>query len=133
MSIQTILRHSRSISWFGVVGASAALVHYIAAVTLEHGALLTAGWANVVGFLCAFPVSYFGHLHLSFPSSGNHKRALYRFFSVACLGFAANQALVLLGLHYLKLPFWLVLGIVMVIVAVSTYLLSYLWAFRRTS
>jgi hypothetical protein len=48
------------------------------------------------------------------------------------LGFLANQTLVLNAIEYTKLPFWLLLGVVMVLVAASTYLLSKFWAFKGT-
>jgi len=124
-------RHKTSISWFAVIGAIAALVHYVVAVSLEGLHWLSAPHANILGFLSAFPVSYFGHRHLSFAHhSSTHQQALPRFFAVALLGFLANQSLVLSGLLFTSLPFWLILGIVMVIVAVSTYLLSHFWAFK---
>jgi len=123
--------HSRSISWFTVIGALAALVHYVVAVGFESGFLVAPAWANLFGFLMAFPVSYFGHTRLSFASSNTrHIQALPRFFAVAVTGFFGNQILVLTALHFSKLPFWLVLGVVMVIIAVSTYLLSRYWAFK---
>jgi len=124
-------RHKASISWFAVIGAAAALVHYITAVSLEGLNWLPAAHANIAGFLAAFPVSYFGHRFLSFAHlNANHRHALPRFFSVALLGFIANQTLVIAGLAYTSMPFWLFLGIVMVVVAVSTYLLSHFWAFK---
>jgi len=59
-------RHKASISWFAIIGAAAALVHYITAVSLEGLNWLPAAHANIAGFLAAFPVSYFGHRFLSF-------------------------------------------------------------------
>jgi putative flippase GtrA len=124
-------RHKASISWFTIIGALAALVHYITAVSLESLSWLSAADANIAGFMAAFPVSYFGHRFLSFAHlNAKHRDALPRFFGVALLGFIANQSLVLTGLAYTPLPFWLVLGFVMLIVAVSTYLLSHFWAFK---
>ena len=124
-------RHKASISWFTIIGAAAALVHYVTAVSLESLDWLSAAHANIAGFLAAFPVSYFGHRFLSFAHlNAQHRHALPRFFSVALLGFIANQTLVLTGLAYTPMPFWLILGIVMVVVAVSTYLLSHFWAFK---
>jgi putative flippase GtrA len=125
--------HTQSISWFTIIGALAALTHYIVAVGLEHSAFLTASHANVAGFVTAFPVSYFGHHKYSFAGNdSSHRHALPRFLSVAILGFLANQTLVLNALQYTKLPFWFVLGVVMVLVAASTYLLSKFWAFKGT-
>ena len=123
--------HSQSVSWFAIVGALAALTHYVTAVGFEYSALLTASHANIAGFVAAFPVSYFGHRKLSFAGQdASHFQSLPRFLSVAVLGFLANQTLVLNALQYTKMPFWFALGLVMVVVAVSTYLLSKFWAFK---
>jgi putative flippase GtrA len=120
----------RSISWFLVVGAIAAVVHYTVAVALEGLYDIRPAWSNIVGFCCAFPVSYVGHRNYSFAHQTNaHQQALPRFLLVALLGFLTNQSLLLIGLHFTTLPFWLVLALVMLIVAVSTYLLSKYWAF----
>lgn len=123
--------HAQSISWFTIIGIVAAAVHYVIAVSLEWSQWLTPGQANIIGFLVAFPVSYFGHRKLSFSSqTATHMRAFPRFLSVAVAGFIANQSLVISALKFTALPFWLVLGVVMVIIAVSTYLLSRHWAFK---
>ena len=126
-------KHTQSVSWFTIIGALAALTHYIIAVSVEHSALLSASNANIAGFCAAFPVSYIGHRQFSFAGqNANHRHAFPRFLAVAVLGFLANQTLVLNTLRYTKLPFWFVLGIVMLLVAVSTYLLSKFWAFKGT-
>src|SRR3989338_9342974 len=117
--------HTQSISWVTVIGIIAAAVHYVIAVGLEWGHLLAPTQANIIGFLTAFPVSYFGHRKLSFSSqSSTHKQAFPRFLAVAVTGFIANQSLVIGALRFTQLPFWLVLGFVMVVIAISTYLLS---------
>ncbi|MDP1767048.1 MAG: GtrA family protein [Methylotenera sp.] len=123
--------HAQSLSWFTVIGITAAAVHYIIAVGLEWSHLLPPAQANIIGFLIAFPVSYFGHRKLSFSSqSATHKQAFPRFLAVAVAGFIANQSLVIGALQFTQLPFWLVLGFVMVVIAISTYLLSRYWAFK---
>lgn len=125
--------HTKSISWFTIIGALAALTHYIVAVSFEYSALFTAAHANIAGFVAAFPVSYFGHRTFSFAGQdASHRQSLPRFLSVALLGFLANQTLVLSAIEYTKLPFWFALGVVMVLVAISTYLLSKFWAFKGT-
>lgn len=123
--------HRHSISWFAVIGALAAGVHYVVAVGLEWTQVLSALYANTAGFLFAFPVSYFGHRKLSFSGQdATHAQAFPRFFAVAVCGFVANQLLVMNAIYFTSVPFWLVLGVVMVVVAVSTYLLSRYWAFK---
>jgi putative flippase GtrA len=113
-----------------MVGAIAALVHYLVAVGLESLTALEPSVANVAGFCCAFPVSYFGHRQWSFANHrAPHRSAFPKFFLIAVLGFLANQILVLLSMQLTTVPFWLTLGVVMVIIAASTYLLSRYWAF----
>ncbi len=123
--------HTRSVSWFVIIGGLAAAVHYVVAVVLEVGAIASPAWANVLGFLCAFPVSYIGHRKFSFSTQKTlHQQAFPKFLMVAMGGFMANQILLLTLMKISVLPFWLVLALVMVVVAVSTYLLSRYWAFK---
>lgn len=125
------LAHTRSISWFTLVGALAAAVHYVVAVSLQAALGVAPAWANPCGFLLAFPVSYIGHRGFSFAAQkASHQQALPRFLLVACGGFLANQFLLLSALRLFHLPFWLTLAVVMVVVAVTTYMLSRYWAFK---
>lgn len=120
-----------SISWFAVIGVVAAAVHYVVAVSVEFTQLTSPAKANVIGFFLAFPVSYWGHRKLSFAGyTATHKQAFPKFFAVALTGFLANQFMVVNILSFTALPFWLVLAVVMVLVAISTYLLSRYWAFK---
>lgn len=125
------MAHARSFSWFTFVGAVAGLVHYLVAVGTEAGFGLAPAIANTIGFMFAFPVSYMGHRHLSFATRDTrHRQTLPRFLLVATSGFISNQVLLLGALHLLHLPFWLALGLVMIVVAALTYSSSHFWAFR---
>lgn len=120
-----------SVLGFVSVGALAAAVHYVVAL-LAHGLGCSPVNANWLGFACAFPVSYVGHRGWSFQGTqASHGQALPRFLMVALLGLAGNQVLLWLGMHYTPLPFWLVLAVVMLLVAASTFVLSRYWAFRH--
>lgn len=123
---------------FGIVGLTAAAVHYwvvIALVELLHIAPLQ---ANAGGFIVAFWVSYFGHRHWTFSDvvathvQGAHPSFL-RFLLVAVLGFCMNELLFYLLLRYAGWPYYLALAVVVFTVAVLTYVLSRLWAFRRAA
>ncbi len=119
-----------SVLGFVSVGALAAAVHYVVAL-LAHAGDWQPADANWIGFLCAFPVSYIGHRRWSFRGTqASHMTAFFKFLAVALLGFLGNQGLLWLALTYTPLPFWFVLGMVMVIIAVSTWLLSRFWAFQ---
>ncbi|MBY0235445.1 MAG: GtrA family protein [Burkholderiaceae bacterium] len=120
-----------SLLWFGLVGASAAAVHFSVVWLLVSQWQLPALAANVAGFLIAFGVSFLGHHRLSFAAQqATVKSALPRFALVAVLGFVCNELLyaMLLGMG---LEYRLALLIVLVAVAVMTWVLSRFWAFRN--
>lgn len=123
----------RALLPFVSVGALAALVHYLVALSAFYiDKNFSASTSNWIGFFFAFPVSYFGHRYWTFKASQvAHVSAFFKFFIVALIGFLGNQGLLWLLLHYTTCPFWLSLALVMVIVAVSTYVLSKSWVFAH--
>ncbi|MBB4844907.1 putative flippase GtrA [Paucibacter oligotrophus] len=120
----------KSLLWFGVVGASAAAVHFGVVWILVENWALPALAANVAGFLLAFGISFAGHHRLSFAAQqATVRESLPRFAAVAVLGFASNELLyaLLLGLG---MEYRLALLLVLVGVAAMTWMLSRFWAFR---
>lgn len=119
----------RGLIAFALVGTAAFVVHFLvvsALVPLGLHPLI----ANVVGFLCAFGVSFVGHDQWSFPSAGRAKSiALRRFFIVATLGFGVNETLYWLLLRLTAADYRLALLIVLAVTAALTLLLSKFWAF----
>jgi putative flippase GtrA len=116
--------------WFIVVGCLAAAVHFGVVVGLVHGFALNPLVANVVAWLVAFGVSFSGHFHLTFRElRAPLRRAALRFFGVSALGFAANEFTYAVLLHWTGLHYALTLAVVLVLVAVATWLLSRHWAF----
>ena len=124
---------TRQLFWFGVVGVSAMLVHFLTVtvlVPLGVAPLL----ANVPAFLIAFQVSYWGHRRLTFRVAGvAHRRALPRFFAVACLGFGVNEALYFVLLRFAAVDYRIGLAVVLVVAAALTFALSKWWAFAAAT
>ena len=114
---------------FGVVGVGAMAVHWLV-VRLLVPAGLAPLVANVLGFAIAFNVSYFGHRSWTFASDADHRSTFWRFLSVALISFALNEVMYFLLLRFTTLDYQLALGIVLVAVAVLTFVLSKTWAFR---
>lgn len=122
----------RELFWFGVVGLSALAAHYLLVSYLLVPFGLAPLVANVIAFLLAFQVSYWGHRRLTFRATGvAHRQALPRFFAVACLSFAVNEAMYFALLHYTPLDYRSALLIVLFAVAALTFLLGKLWAFAE--
>ncbi|HRL21888.1 GtrA family protein [Alcaligenes sp. SDU_A2] len=124
---------SRQILLFILVGTLAAATHWgivvLAVQTLAVPALL----ANLLGWLVAFGVSFSGHYWMTFRQQ--HARllpALGRFFLVSAAGFAVNEASYAVLLKYSGLRYDLLLGLILIALAVLTFLAGRLWAFRRT-
>jgi putative flippase GtrA len=118
--------------WFGVIGSSAMLTHFLL-VTL----LVPLGWgpllANVLAYLLAFQVSYWGHKHKTFGAAHvSHRQTLPRFFAVASLSFVLNETLYFLLLRCTALDYRVALLLVLVSVALVTLVLSRSWAFAQS-
>lgn len=117
---------------FVLVGGSAAAVHLLVVWLLVQGVQWPPLWANVLAFLVAFWVSYGGHALLTFAeTSAPHRQALPRFFFVACCAFAVNEVLYLAALRWLHWHYLGSLLIVLLVVAVGTFVSSKFWAFAH--
>ncbi|MBX9915218.1 MAG: GtrA family protein [Pseudomonadaceae bacterium] len=119
----------RELLWFGVVGISALLVHFLLVLLLVPLGLPPL-LANVLAYLLAFQVSYWGHRLKTFDAAHlPHSQTLPRFFAVASLSFLLNEGLYYLLLRFTPLDYRLALLIVLFCVALVTFVLSRLWAF----
>ncbi|MFC3106626.1 GtrA family protein [Undibacterium arcticum] len=117
---------------FGIVGLASAAVHYLVVVGLVELTYMHPLVANIIGFATSVWVSYFGHRHWTFGehTTTSTSTSMMRFLATAVLGFCVNELLFYLLLHFLTLPYYVSLIIDDAIVAVMTYTLSHLWAFR---
>lgn len=121
-----------SVLLFLIVGGCAAATHYLVTLSVDWATGIDPAWSNLIGFLCAFPISYTGHRRWSFSGTqASHRQALPRLFAVSGTSFIGNQIMLAALLHYTPLPLWAALGIVLVFVALSTFILGRYWAFAH--
>ncbi len=122
--------------WFLIVGATAALVHFLLLVVCVQLAHITPIWGNVIAFLFAFIVSFAGHFHLTFSNKDSSAKndwltSLPKWFASSVGGFLLNQGLFVLGIHWLGDKWYaLIWFVVTAIVTVITFALGKLWAFK---
>ena len=122
----------RRIAQFVLVGSLSAAVHFGVVVALVQWASWAPLVANLAGWLVAFGVSFTGHQRLTFQDHGAPTgRALWRFFLISAAGFGLNEGLYALALHVGGLDYRPALFVVLLAVAVATYLFSRAWAFAR--
>lgn len=122
----------RQVIRFGVVGVTALMVNWLVVAVLVPTLDMAPLLANVFAFLVAFQVSYWGHRSWTFNARTlRHSQTLPRFLVVSCSSFLINEFLYFLLLEFTVLDYRTALLIVLAIVAMSTFLLSRKWAFRK--
>lgn len=119
------------ISWFILVGATAAGVHWVVAIIGVQYIHLNPLWANLIGWLVAFTVSFSGHYHLTFRHQrAGVKQAISRFFMISACGFAVNELSYAYLLATTQIRYdWLLAGI-LIGVAGATFVTSRIWGFK---
>jgi putative flippase GtrA len=123
----------RGAAAFIAVGCVAAAVHLGVVTALVDAAAWAPLWANPVGWLVAFGASFSGHRAFSFRAQAAPLgRSAWRFFGVSAAGFAINEGAYALLLRHGTLGYQWALAVVLVAVAVLTYLVSRYWAFVGT-
>lgn len=144
---QTTKPTSLQALWFLMVGASAALVHFLVLVSIVNFTTLTPAWANVGAFLIAFVVSFFGHFYLTFKPANhltdktlphhekkNNKHylpVLGKWFGSSAVGFMANQSLFVLGLDWFGERYYILIWFIVTgVITVVTFTLGKFWAFK---
>ena len=125
-----MLKLLRQISWFVAIGCAAALTHWLVAVLCVREYELAPLLANVVGWLVAFFVSFLGHYHFTFRlQRGPWVRAARRFFLVSALGFCINELAYAYLLHVTSVRYDVLLALILIGLAVLTFILGRFWAF----
>lgn len=87
--------------------------------------------ANLFGFLVAFMVSYFGHLHYTFQPQASSDRYFRRFLILSGLSFLTSSSVVFFLTHTVGLNFvWAMVGVAVIVPGVS-FLAAKFWAFTE--
>lgn len=115
---------------FIAVGVCALLIHWLIVFLLVPLANLHPLIANLIAFMVAFNVSYFGHRQLTFRAQErSHRQTFPRFITVAATSFLLNESIYWALLSLTSLRYDIAMFIVLGSVAVLTYLLGKFWAF----
>lgn len=122
----------KQIGWFVATGCAAALTHWLTAVLCVRELGLAPLLANLAGWLVAFCVSFLGHYHFTFRRQrGPWIPAARRFFLVSALGFGINELAYAYLLHATAIRYDALLAMILVGLAVLTFILGRFWAFRH--
>ncbi len=119
---------------FAMVGAAATCAHYVVAMLCALHINLYG--ANLLGYLAAVAISYFGHQRFSFrvpPRDISHQRQLPRFVAGSLGGLALSYLLLAITGDLLGAPNWLSLAVAVSLVPVYTFVFNKLWVFRAVA
>lgn len=112
---------------FGWVGVLATLIHLGVAAILIYSPL---NWhvvtVNVVAFMVAFQVSFWGHRYFTFRRPGHMRR----FLVAALLGMLIHNILLIVIYKIGWFGEWLSILLAMAVAPIVVYLLSRFWVFR---
>lgn len=114
---------------FGLVGGLATLVHLgVAWLVLYYWPLAYPFLVNLIAFLVAFQVSFWGHARFTFRQKGS----AWRFMGVTLGGFALNNSLLWLFLMLgVESPF-IAICLAVFFVPLFVFIASRLWVFKPT-
>ncbi|HMM87266.1 GtrA family protein [Azohydromonas sp.] len=123
----------RKLFRFGLVGAAATPVHYLALIVLVEAFGVAAVVATVAGSALGAWVNYALNRRFTFRSTKQHRDAVPRFLAVAFGTGVLNAVLVyigadLWGLHYLAVQI-----VATLVVFLTNFLLHAAWSFREGS
>ncbi len=116
---------------FLVVGGAATGAHYV--VALIAAMALNLYIANLLGYLTAVAISYFGHQRYSFqlaPEAVSHRAQLPRFVLASLSGLALSYLILALMRNLVGAPDWLSLAAAVGLVPVYTFLVNKYCVFR---
>lgn len=122
--------HIFQLARFTTTGAAAALTHY-SIVMLLFKRNIALQYANLIAFLLAYWVSYFGHRIFTFKAQHiAHRQTLPKFTLVAGLGFLFNESFLLLSNLYFSAPVSTLVCVAIVLTSIVTFLLNRFFAFQ---
>ena len=125
------LKLTQRLSYFTVIGASAASVHLLSVLSLVTYLQIPPLVANMLAFLLAFNVSFLGHRRFTFAKLHDLKRLrLPHFFLVAASAGLINESLYYLLLQYTMLNYLFALVLVIGLMSIYSFVLSRFWACR---
>lgn len=120
---------ARQAAVFAAVGLAATATHVAAALAFRHLAGLAPLTANLLAYLCAVGVSYFGNARLTFGRPALKGVQFLRFLVVSLLGLGVTQGLTWLLVERAGWPFAAGLAVVAIVTPAATFTASKLWAF----
>lgn len=130
--MRNYLRLHHQIFIFFIIGLGATCIHYIALYTFIEGFKQSPLIANIIAYLIAFQVSYYGHRYRTFSYQQPHPRKSYVRFIIASLtGLSLNEMLFYCFFVLLSLPYTMAFIATSLVVIPITFSIYKFWSFAK--
>ena len=127
MLIKDLREEFRKIFAFAGVGLVATAVHlFVAWVVFFLNPSTDPLIANLIAFIFAFQISFFGHKNITFRSAAGVKKFIF----VALLNFALNNGALIAIINIMNVSGFLSVLMSTFLTPGITYILSRVWAFK---
>lgn len=115
---------------YGIVGATAAVVHFTLAYIVFEKLLFNFFLSHFIGFIFGLFTAYFGHYFYSFKDDEDHKKRFPKFLVTALVALTLHQGGVYVLVKHFQLNYSKqVLPLLILTVPVFTFLLNKFWVF----
>ncbi len=119
----------RQVLCFGVIGILATLTHYFVALGSSY-VIPYIYLANLIGYLCAVGVSYFGHGLITFKVALN-RRLLGKFTLVSVLTFLTSEVVLYILINIYMQPKEISFAVVALTIPVISFVINKFFVFTH--
>ena len=121
----------RQLFRFGIVGGLATLLNSVVFVILVDRLHIQPLLGNLLAFLSAFFVSYFGHSWWTFKNTKHSHEKLAKFLTTSLIGLAINSGFVWVLMHHLHQTAYVATLPMIFITPLLIFFINKFWVFQE--
>lgn len=116
---------------FALVGLLSTSIHLGLVTLLVHFWQSKPLIANIFAYMVTVNISFLGHKHITFSKLGPDRQLRFpHYIFISLAAFLLNEFLYFLFLHFLPINYFVSLVLVIILVAIFTFIASKWWACR---
>jgi putative flippase GtrA len=134
ISFQLIMtRHIRQLLRFGVVGGLSTIVNSVLFVVIVDFLKILPILANLIAFLSAFLVSYFGHSWWTFENIRHSSERFMKFLTMSLVGLGINSSFVWILMHAMHQSVYIATLPMIFVTPALLFFINKFWVFKDTA
>jgi len=117
---------------FGVVGGVSTLLNSAIFLILVDSLEVQPLLGNLIAFLCAFLVSYFGHSSWTFQDNQHSKERISKFLVISLMGLLINSGFVWILMHVLAYSAYIAILPMIFLTPPLVFVINKAWVFKSS-